>query len=264
MRDGQIHYDGTPQGLRTTAEGRVWEADEPDPRAARSWMTAEGRYRHVGVPPAGVRARRSHARGRLPLRDEGGLMTVARPRGRPRSRRHAPSAGRRSLGVSGAGARRAAAGQDRRPSGRRRPGRGVRGARRASWWAPCTTPRPPCSPPCPCRSMQRRLLRLTLVLLPALAVWWVPDRVVGQPPRAPAPPGRCSPSPPPASRWRCGPRRTSACPWWARSCPWLWFALDMTVPGTGVVSDVAGWWHTAPAAVVAVASWSLVIAGRRR
>jgi ABC-2 type transport system ATP-binding protein len=54
MRDGQIHYDGTPQGLRTTAEGRVWEADEPDPRAARSWMTAEGRYRHVGVPPAGT------------------------------------------------------------------------------------------------------------------------------------------------------------------------------------------------------------------
>jgi ABC-2 type transport system ATP-binding protein len=54
MRDGQIHYDGTPKGLRTTAEGRVWEADEPDPRAARSWMTAEGRYRHVGVPPAGI------------------------------------------------------------------------------------------------------------------------------------------------------------------------------------------------------------------
>jgi ABC-2 type transport system ATP-binding protein len=54
MRDGQIHYDGTPQGLRTTAEGRVWEADEPDPRAARSWMTAEGRHRHVGLPPAGV------------------------------------------------------------------------------------------------------------------------------------------------------------------------------------------------------------------
>jgi ABC-2 type transport system ATP-binding protein len=54
MRDGRIHYDGTPQALRTTAEGRVWEADRPDPRAARSWMTAEGRYRHVGVPPAGV------------------------------------------------------------------------------------------------------------------------------------------------------------------------------------------------------------------
>jgi ABC-2 type transport system ATP-binding protein len=55
MRDGRIHYDGTPRSLRTTAEGRVWEADEPDPRAVRSWMTAEGRYRHVGAPPAGVR-----------------------------------------------------------------------------------------------------------------------------------------------------------------------------------------------------------------
>lgn len=56
MRDGRIHYDGTPQSLRTTAEGRVWEADEPDPRAARSWMTAEGRFRHVGAPPPGARA----------------------------------------------------------------------------------------------------------------------------------------------------------------------------------------------------------------
>jgi ABC-2 type transport system ATP-binding protein len=54
MRNGQIKYDGTPQALRTTAEGRVWEADEPDPRAARSWMTAEGRFRHIGVPPAGA------------------------------------------------------------------------------------------------------------------------------------------------------------------------------------------------------------------
>ena len=55
MREGRILHDGTPQSLRTTAEGRVWEADRPDPRAARSWMTAEGRYRHVGVPPSGVR-----------------------------------------------------------------------------------------------------------------------------------------------------------------------------------------------------------------
>lgn len=54
MRDGRIHFDGTPQGLRTTAEGRVWEAEEPDPRAARSWMTADGTYRHVGTPPSGA------------------------------------------------------------------------------------------------------------------------------------------------------------------------------------------------------------------
>ncbi len=45
--------------------------------------------------------------------------------------------------------------------------------------------------------------------------------------------------------------------------PVLWFALDMTVPGAGIVSDVAGWWHTAPEAVVAVALLALV-AGRRR
>lgn len=55
MRDGQILYDGTPRALQSTAEGRVWEADVPDPQAARSWMTAEGRYRHVGEPPAGAK-----------------------------------------------------------------------------------------------------------------------------------------------------------------------------------------------------------------
>ena len=54
MREGRILYDGTPHALRATADGRVWEADAPDVRAARSWMTAEGRYRHVGVPPAGA------------------------------------------------------------------------------------------------------------------------------------------------------------------------------------------------------------------
>ncbi len=54
MRAGRILYDGTPRALGSTAEGRVWEADVPDPGAAWSWMTAEGRYRHVGDPPAGA------------------------------------------------------------------------------------------------------------------------------------------------------------------------------------------------------------------
>ena len=54
MRDGRILYDGTPRALRDKAEERVWEADAPDDRAARSWMTADGRFRHVGVPPAGA------------------------------------------------------------------------------------------------------------------------------------------------------------------------------------------------------------------
>ena len=66
MRAGRILYDGTPRALRATAEGRVWEADVPDASAARSWMTAEGRYRHVGEPPVGAVHRRPDPRGRLP------------------------------------------------------------------------------------------------------------------------------------------------------------------------------------------------------
>ena len=54
MREGGILYDGTPQTLRDSANGRVWEADAPDADATRTWMTAEGRYRHVGVPPIGA------------------------------------------------------------------------------------------------------------------------------------------------------------------------------------------------------------------
>ena len=54
MREGRILYTGTPAGLAAEAEGRVWEDDAQDPSALRSWMTAEGTYRHLGHPPAGA------------------------------------------------------------------------------------------------------------------------------------------------------------------------------------------------------------------
>jgi hypothetical protein len=108
---------------------------------------------------------------------------------------------------------------------------------------------------------RRRGLRLTLVLLPALAAWAFLARV------SDTSPGRGSPGPllaltaagVVAAVWSPAHRGVLA----GAFVPVLWFALDMTVPGAGVASDVAGWWHTAPWTVLVVALVVLV-AGRRR
>ena len=54
MFSGRIRFAGTPAGLAALADGRVWEDDTQDPVAIRSWLTAEGTYRHLGDPPAGA------------------------------------------------------------------------------------------------------------------------------------------------------------------------------------------------------------------
>lgn len=48
---GRVRFTGTPAALAAQAEGRVWLADRPDPRALTSWVTAEGATRNIGVPP---------------------------------------------------------------------------------------------------------------------------------------------------------------------------------------------------------------------
>jgi ABC-2 type transport system ATP-binding protein len=53
MREGRVWFLGTPAELTATADGRVWESDQPDAAALRTWMTAAGSYRHVGDPPTG-------------------------------------------------------------------------------------------------------------------------------------------------------------------------------------------------------------------
>ena len=53
---GRVRFTGTPAELAAVAAGRVWEDDVEDPAAVRSWMTAEGAYRHLGDPPAGAHA----------------------------------------------------------------------------------------------------------------------------------------------------------------------------------------------------------------
>jgi ABC-2 type transport system ATP-binding protein len=54
MFAGRIHFAGTPAELAGLAGGRVWEDDQQDPRAIRSWLTATGTFRHLGDPPAGA------------------------------------------------------------------------------------------------------------------------------------------------------------------------------------------------------------------
>ncbi len=54
LLDGSVRFDGTPRALAETATGRVWLSSERDPSARLAWITAEGRVRHIGEPPAGV------------------------------------------------------------------------------------------------------------------------------------------------------------------------------------------------------------------
>lgn len=48
---GRVLFHGTPRDLTSSATGRVWAADEPDPRARLRWRTGDGRYRLIGEPP---------------------------------------------------------------------------------------------------------------------------------------------------------------------------------------------------------------------
>jgi len=47
LDSGRVRYDGLVTDLVERASGRVWLADEPDPRARASWRTGTGRYRNI-------------------------------------------------------------------------------------------------------------------------------------------------------------------------------------------------------------------------
>ncbi|MEO6629052.1 MAG: ATP-binding cassette domain-containing protein [Aquihabitans sp.] len=51
---GLVRFSGTPRELAALADNRVWLATERDTRAELAWITAEGRVRHIGDPPAGA------------------------------------------------------------------------------------------------------------------------------------------------------------------------------------------------------------------
>jgi ABC-2 type transport system ATP-binding protein len=45
---GRVRFAGSPAELAATADGRVWAADERDPRALLSWRGGDNRWRHLG------------------------------------------------------------------------------------------------------------------------------------------------------------------------------------------------------------------------
>jgi ABC-2 type transport system ATP-binding protein len=55
MDRGRICWSGTPAELAGVASGRVWESEQDEPTAVRSWLTGPGARRHVGTPPVGAR-----------------------------------------------------------------------------------------------------------------------------------------------------------------------------------------------------------------
>jgi len=48
---GEVRFAGDSDELTAMAAGRVWQSDSPVPAARLSWLTGDGRYRHVGDPP---------------------------------------------------------------------------------------------------------------------------------------------------------------------------------------------------------------------
>jgi ABC-2 type transport system ATP-binding protein len=53
LLQGRVQFAGTPAELAAAAAGRVWAADERDPRAHLSWRATDGRWRRVGDEPPG-------------------------------------------------------------------------------------------------------------------------------------------------------------------------------------------------------------------
>ena len=54
LERGRIRFAGPTPDLAAVADGRVWESDTADPAAALSWLTGQGVYRNLGVPPDGA------------------------------------------------------------------------------------------------------------------------------------------------------------------------------------------------------------------
>jgi ABC-2 type transport system ATP-binding protein len=55
LRDGETVFTGAPGELADVARAKVWLSDERTAGAELSWLTGDGRHRHVGhAPPAGA------------------------------------------------------------------------------------------------------------------------------------------------------------------------------------------------------------------
>jgi ABC-2 type transport system ATP-binding protein len=54
LLEGRMHFEGSAVELAAVASERVWVAPERQLGAALAWVTAEGKVRHLGTPPAGA------------------------------------------------------------------------------------------------------------------------------------------------------------------------------------------------------------------
>jgi len=54
LAGGRVRFDGSPEALAETARGSVWVDQDRDGGALLSWRMGDGRYRHIGDPPAGA------------------------------------------------------------------------------------------------------------------------------------------------------------------------------------------------------------------
>ena len=78
MHKGTVRYDGPPRGLAELARDRVWLADERSADAHLAWRTPDGRFRHIGAPPAGAElVEPATEDGYLLLVGQGALVGVA-------------------------------------------------------------------------------------------------------------------------------------------------------------------------------------------
>jgi hypothetical protein len=110
----------------------------------------------------------------------------------------------------------------------------------------------------PMSAMQRRVLRLVLVGLPALAVWSLIDSMTTSQASGPGPLLALTACGVAVALW--APQRRAVL--MGASTPVVLFALHQVVPA-GAVSDVLAWWWTDPWWVLAGATL-LCLAGHRR
>jgi hypothetical protein len=110
----------------------------------------------------------------------------------------------------------------------------------------------------PVSLMQRRVLRLGLLGLPALAVWFLLDSLTTARLSGPGPLLAAAACGVAVALW--APQRRAVL--LGASTPVALFALHQFLPA-GTVSDVVGWWLTEPWWVLAAATL-LCVAGRRR
>jgi ABC-2 type transport system ATP-binding protein len=86
---GRVRFAGSPADLAGTAVGRVWAADERDPRALLSWRGGDNRWHHLGehLPDDAEVVTPTAEEGYLLLSHAGDKPGTPAPRWRPARRR---------------------------------------------------------------------------------------------------------------------------------------------------------------------------------